>query len=255
MPMLTQDAAIKEEITGKWDVSSETYDMQHGHAVKSDEESKAWKDVFNSVFPKGKLKILDVGCGTGEISLILAGMGHQVTGLDLSDKMMEKGRVKAKERGLMINFQLGDAENPPFEEGSFDVVINRHLLWTLPHPQEAVSNWRSVLRQGGRVVIIDGVWDDGSTDTKLRRFVSNFGVMVMERKNPWKGYYSRNLNAALPNAGGTPLERSADYLKNAGLKDVKSKDITHIRDIQRRYMPWHKRIGHKYGYYLIRGSK
>jgi len=50
--------------------------------VKSDEEARAWKEVFNKI---------DVGCGTGEISLLLASMGHQVTGLDLSDKIMEKG--------------------------------------------------------------------------------------------------------------------------------------------------------------------
>ncbi|WP_321418486.1 class I SAM-dependent methyltransferase [uncultured Methanomethylovorans sp.] len=253
--MVTPDNKIKQEITSMWDDSSTSYDTQHGHAVKSDEEAKAWKSVFNKVFPTGKLKILDVGCGTGEISLLLASMGHQVTGLDLSNKMMEKGRIKAKDRGFKINFQLGDAENPPFDDGYFDVVINRHLLWTLPHPQDAVNNWKRVIKPGGRVIIIDGLWDDGSMDTKLRRFVSNVGVMVMEKKNPWKGYYSNELNDALPNAGGTPLERSTGYLNNAGLKEIRSQDITYIRDIQRRYMPWHKRIGHKYGYYLIYGCK
>lgn len=253
--MVTPDINIKEEITSKWDDSSKTYDTQHGHAVKSDEEANAWKEAFKEVFPKGKLNILDVGCGTGEISLLLASMGHKVTGLDLSEKMMEEGRIKAKKRGFKINFQLGDAENPPFDADSFDVVINRHLLWTLPHPQDAVNNWRRVIKPGGRVVIIDGVWDDGSMDTSFRRFLSNVGVMVVERKNPWKGYYSNELKAALPNAGGTPLEMSTVYLKMAGFRDIKSLDITYIRDIQRRFMPWHKRIGHKYGYYLIYSCK
>lgn len=223
--------------------------------MKSDEEARAWKEVFNKIFPPSKLKILDVGCGTGEISLLLASMGYQVTGLDLSDKMMEKGRIKAKDRGLKIDFKIGDAENPPFDEASFDVVINRHLLWTLPHPQDAVNNWKRIIKPEGRVVIIDGIWDDGSMDTKLRRLISNIGVLVMEQKNPWKGYYSNELNAVLPNSGGTPIERSTGYLKNAGLKNIRSQDITYIRDIQRRYMPWHKRIGHKYGYYLIYGCK
>ena len=250
-----QESQVKEEITSKWNISSETYDTQHGHAVKSDAEADAWKNVFDNVFPTGKLKILDVGCGTGEISLLLADMGHDVTGIDLSEKMMEKGRIKAKDRGLDINFQLGDAEKPPFDSGSFDVIINRHLLWTLPHPQTAVLNWGRILRNGGRAVIIDGIWDDGSLNTKFRRFLSNVGVMVAERKNPWKGYYSDDLKAVLPNAGGTPLERSRGYLSDAGLKDIQSRDITYIRDIQRKFMPWHKRIGNNYGYYLVHGSK
>jgi len=250
-----QEAQVKEEITSKWDVSSQTYDMQHGHAVKSSAEADAWIKVFNSVFPAGKLDILDVGCGTGEISLLLADMGHNVTGIDLSEKMMEKGRVKAQNRGLNINFQLGDAENPPFDAGSFDVVINRHLLWTLPHPKTAVLNWGRMLRSGGRTVIIDGVWDDGSLNTKVRRFFGNVGVLVAERKNPWKGYYSDDLKAVLPNAGGTPLERSSGYLSDADLKNIESLDISYIRDIQRQFMPWHKRIGHNYSYYLVHGSK
>lgn len=250
-----QEAQVKEEITSKWNTSSETYDTQHGHAVKSDAEADAWKNVFNEVFPSGNLKILDVGCGTGEISLLLADMGHDVTGIDLSEKMMDKGRVKSRERGLDITFQIGDAENPPFDGGSFDIVINRHLLWTLPHPQTAVLNWGRVLRSGGRAVIIDGVWDDGSMNTKVRRFFSNVGVLVAERKNPWKGYYSDDLKAILPNAGGTPLERSSGYLSDAGLNDIKSSDISYIRDIQRQFMPWHKRLGHNYGYYLVYGCK
>jgi ubiquinone/menaquinone biosynthesis C-methylase UbiE len=250
-----QDAQVKEEITSKWNVSSETYDSYHGHGVKSEGEAGAWKAVFRSVFPAGKLRILDVGCGTGEISLLLAEMGHEVTGIDLSEKMMEKGRIKANNRGLDIVFENGDAENPPFADDSFDVVVNRHLLWTLPHPQEAVRNWKRVLKEGGLVIIIDGVWNDGSLNIRARRFLSNVGVLLAERKNPWKGYYSDDLKAVLPNAGGTPLARSHGYLSDAGCRDIRSHDITHIRDIQRQFMPWHKRISHNYGYYLILGCK
>ncbi len=253
--MAIQDNKVKEEITSKWDVSSETYDAHHGHGVKSDEEAKAWKKAFDSVFPKGKLKVLDVGCGTGEISMLLASMGHQVTGLDLSDKMMEKGRIKAKERGLDIKFQLGDAEYPPFDDGTFDVVINRHLLWTLPHPQEAINSWRRVLKDGGVLVVIDGVWDDGSLETRIRSFIAGLGVLICERKDPWSGYYSKEIKSKLPNTGGTPLERSNTYLSEAGFKDIRSQDIRHIRDIQRSFMPWYRRMGHTYKYYMINGKK
>ncbi|WP_279384937.1 class I SAM-dependent methyltransferase [Methanosarcina barkeri] len=102
--MTLENKQIKELITSKWDESSATYDTQHGHKVKSLEEADAWKTMFKKIIPEGKLDVLDVGCGTGELSILFAEMGHNVTGLDLSEKMMEKGRLKSMSQGLSIKF-------------------------------------------------------------------------------------------------------------------------------------------------------
>ena len=141
--MPQQETELKEAIREKWDESSQSYDSYHGHGIKSQVERDAWKQALKNVLPKSKLKVLDVGCGTGEMSLLLAEMGHQVTGIDLSEKMLQKARSKAKASKLTVRFESGDAERLNLKDASFDLVLNRHLLWTLPHPGDALKEWMS----------------------------------------------------------------------------------------------------------------
>jgi ubiquinone/menaquinone biosynthesis C-methylase UbiE len=249
------DTQLKEAIARRWDDSSATYDGHTGHGVKSDEEHDAWKAIFNKVLPAGNIGVLDVGCGTGELSMLLAGMGYRVTGLDLSDKMLEIAKAKAAARGLDIRYGKGDAENLPYDPETFDAVFNRHVLWTLPNPGKALESWKRVLRDGGRAMIIDGVWDDHTLSSKARRLTSNVCKMAIERENPWKNYYSKELESSLPNMGGTPLEKAKGYLEAAGFRDIGHIDLLHIRDIQKKSMPFRDRIRHNYEYYLVFGDK
>ena len=57
-----------------------TYDNKEGHGINSEIEREAWKSLFKSLLPLGRLEVLDVGCGTGEIGLLFAELGHHVTG-------------------------------------------------------------------------------------------------------------------------------------------------------------------------------
>jgi 2-polyprenyl-3-methyl-5-hydroxy-6-metoxy-1,4-benzoquinol methylase len=68
------------------------------------------------------LKLIDIGCGTGRHSIELSKRGYSVTGIDLSESMLEKAREKAKQQGLRIDFWRHDARDLPFE-GQFDVAI------------------------------------------------------------------------------------------------------------------------------------
>ena len=90
----------------------------------------AWIGLFNNLIPKINLNALDIGCGTGEMSLLLAQLGHSVTGIDLSENMLCVADEKARKKGLNIKFLKGDAEDPPFESNEFDVIVARHLFWT-----------------------------------------------------------------------------------------------------------------------------
>lgn len=253
--MTVADQELKGAIRQKWDVSSSTYDSNAGHGIKAGAEREAWKRHFGNALPKKGMSILDVGCGTGEISLLLAEMGYRVQGVDLSEDMMNKGRGKAAQAGLDISFVKGDAEALQFDDGSFDAVVNRHLLWTLPHPDIALKEWTRVVKDGGSVIVIDGVWNDGSLGQAARRFVRNIAVLVIDRKNPWKGYYDRRMRSQLPNPGGVAPEKTGAYMQNAGLGDIATVDLTEIRRIQSQSMPRHHRIATKWNYFLVQGRK
>ncbi|MFB3763869.1 MAG: class I SAM-dependent methyltransferase [Methanotrichaceae archaeon] len=253
MPAL--DTELKEAIREKWDESSQSYDSFHGHGIKSKEEHDAWKNVFETVLPKGRLKILDVGCGTGEISLLLAEMGYQITGVDLSDKMLSIARSKAKASRLKAQFLRGDAESLNFDDESFDAVISRHLLWTLPHPDSALREWKRVLKNGGRVVIIDGLWMDGSLENKLWRLISDLSIIILERQNPRKGWYSKKTEAELPHPHGMDAQRAMTYLEEAGFDEIDQKILDDIKDLQRKHMPFSQKVTYNANYYMIYGKK
>src|SRR5206468_6300757 len=74
-----------------------------------------------------------------------------------------RARDKAAAQGLAVRFEPADAEHLPYPDGSFDLVISRHVLWTLPHPEEALDEWLRVLRPGGRLAIIDGAQYNDAT--------------------------------------------------------------------------------------------
>lgn len=253
--MTFQENKIKQDIAHLWDISSETYDSKEGHGIQDEIEREAWEKIFKSLLPPGRLEVLDVGCGTCEIGLLFAEMGHHVTGLDLSDKMLAKAREKASRREFDSTFQKGDAENPPFELETFDVVVNRHLLWTLPHPDIAVKNWKKVLKKGGILIVIDGVWDDGSIETNARRFISDLCTLVVEKRNPRKGHYSREIDSELPNRHGVPLEKMLDYFRVAGFQNIKDVNLKDIIELQKKKMSFRRRIAYKYDYHLVYGVK
>jgi len=94
---------------------------------------------------------------TAEIALLLAEMGHDVTGYDIAPRMLSKAREKAHAAGVPARFARGDAYDLPLADGSVDVVVSRMVFWTLHDPARALREWRRVLAPGGRVVVIDAL--------------------------------------------------------------------------------------------------
>src|SRR5918996_1638310 len=79
------------------------------------------------------MSVLDVACGTGNAAIPAARSGARVTGLDLVPKLLEQGRAKAEAAGLEIEWVEGDAEELPFENGSFDRVLSIFGHMFAPH--------------------------------------------------------------------------------------------------------------------------
>lgn len=246
---------VKDQIRQSWNRSSSAYDGHAGHGIHSKTEEDLWKNEIKKTLNGETVSILDVGCGTGAISLLCAEMGHHVTGIDLSEKMLERAREKAGMKGLSVDFQIRDAEKTEFPESSFDLVINRHLLWTLPNPRAALLEWQRVLKPEGRLVVIDGIWNDRKFGTTLRQNTSKMLTGIYEGKDRIETTYSDEIWSNLPHGGGVPLHVAETYLKEAHFGDIQSWSLQHIIEYQRTQMPWYKRIAYKWNYFLIQGLK
>ncbi len=179
------DTGLKEQIRKRWNEAAEDFDDLPGHGLRTMQEKQTWMSLLQKTLGPKPLKILDVGTGTGVIALLLTEMGHNVTGIDLSEDMLARAREKARKANMPVEFLEGDAENVPFPDKTFEAVINRHVLWTLPNPEKAVSEWIRVLKPGGCLVIIDGDWSHYGLFRKTWRRLANVLILLTEKRNPW----------------------------------------------------------------------
>lgn len=120
------------------------------------EKYKLWQQEIAKHLPQGKpLKILDVGCGAGFFSILLAKSGYNVTGIDLTPAMIEEAKLLAQSQNCNAIFTVMDAEALAFTDNSFDAVIARNVTWNLPHPDVAYKQWLRVLKPGGLLLNYD----------------------------------------------------------------------------------------------------
>ncbi|MEU0027662.1 class I SAM-dependent methyltransferase [Streptomyces sp. NPDC006335] len=139
-----------------WDAEAASFDEEPDHGLRDPEVRGAWAERLRGWLPDRASDVLDLGCGTGSLSLLAAEQGHRVTGVDRSPAMVELARAKLAGRDAV--FLVGDAATPPVGEQRFDVVLVRHVLWALPDPGRALRRWWGLLRPGGRLVLVEGVW-------------------------------------------------------------------------------------------------
>ncbi|WP_027398554.1 class I SAM-dependent methyltransferase [Anaerovorax odorimutans] len=146
---------VKERVKGYW--TKRAHDFATVRKIElEDKISNRWMNEIMKYLPlERRLKILDVGTGTGYFALLLAKQGHEVHGIDLTPAMIEEAKKLSEEMKYEIQFDVMDAQKLKFEEESFDVVITRNLTWTLPEPEQAYSEWRRVLVKGGILLNFD----------------------------------------------------------------------------------------------------
>ncbi|MFJ9819765.1 class I SAM-dependent methyltransferase [Streptomyces sp. NPDC101151] len=139
-----------------WDAEAAAFDDEPDHGLRAPEVRAAWAARLRSWLPEQPADVLDLGCGTGSLSLLAAEQGHRVTGVDRSPAMVERARAKLAGRDAVV--LAGEAAAPPVGEQRYDVVLVRHVLWALPDPARVLRHWRTLLRPAGRFVLVEGVW-------------------------------------------------------------------------------------------------
>lgn len=96
-------------------------------------------------------RVLDVGCGTGVVAVTAARRGARVTGLDLTPELLERARENARIARVEVDWHQGDAEQLPFEDRTYDVVLSQFGHMFAPRPDVAVAEMLRVLKPGGTI--------------------------------------------------------------------------------------------------------
>jgi SAM-dependent methyltransferase len=98
-------------------------------------------------------RVLDVACGSGNLSIPAARAGAVVTGVDIAPNLLEQARARAASEGLKIQFDEGDAEALPYADAAFDVVVSMYGAMFAPRPEVVAAELVRVCRPGGRIAM------------------------------------------------------------------------------------------------------
>jgi SAM-dependent methyltransferase len=98
-------------------------------------------------------RVLDVACGTGNTAIPAARAGADVIGVDIATNLLQQAEQRAKAEGLVPRFQEGDAEELPFADGEFDVVMTMYGAMFAPRPDRVAAELLRVCRPGGTIAM------------------------------------------------------------------------------------------------------
>jgi ubiquinone/menaquinone biosynthesis C-methylase UbiE len=159
-----------------WEAQTPRYDEDADHGLLDPAARAAWRTHLTAWLPTPPGTVLDLGCGTGSLSLLALEAGHRVVGVDLSPSMVAEATRKCA--GRAATFVVGDAAVPEIGGAPVDAVLARHVLWTLPDPAGALGRWVDLVRPGGRLVLIEGRWAPAG---QLEPYAQGADTM------PWQG--------------------------------------------------------------------
>ena len=163
-------STVKQQTIEFWDARSKGYGISTRKELE--DETNVLRNIMrNQMSMNKKLKVVDMGTGAGLAAITMARLGHDVTAVDASEKMLEEARQNAIIAKVDINFVLGDVVNPPLLKHSYDLIVAKSIVWNLIDPTAAYSTWIELLKPGGSMIIIDGNWylDEFDEDFRKRK--------------------------------------------------------------------------------------
>lgn len=226
-----------EQIRRFWDEDAATYDRSPGHRPTHQRVRRAWAEAMAGLLPAPPADVLDVGAGTGFLTLMAARAGHRVTAVDLSPAMLQQLTKAAEAEGLSVTTLVGDAGAPP--DGRFDVVMERHLLWTLPDPGAALAAWRGV---ADRLVVLESLWGDTGSLERARAQLRRALRSVRGTPPDHHGEYPPSLRQVLPLGSGTPPSAVLELVAEAGWRAPKLVWLKELGRAERRAMAMPERL-------------
>lgn len=147
----------KQQVTHMFDTISENYDRLN-RVISLGIDQKWRKKVIRLALENRPTRVLDVATGTGDLAIALAENGEvQVTGLDISPGMLEVGKqkIQQKQLGKQIDMLIGDSEEIPFEDDTFDAVTVAFGVRNFENLEAGLQEISRVLKPKGRIVILE----------------------------------------------------------------------------------------------------
>lgn len=220
------DGGVQSNISAYWSRHADSYDAHQLERLRHDEVHQTWLNVWRRALPPPPATVLDVGTGTGHVSLLLAELGYSVYGIDLAEGMLDHARAKAARLPFAPPIlTIGDAVAPDFPPHSFDVITARYMLWTLRTPAIALANWRQLLRPGGRLTAVDSTWfPDGIRSDPASAKEADFQHL-----------YDDEVLTVLPLAQAISIDATADLVREAGFADVTVTALDDVLELDRKY--------------------
>ena len=114
-----------------------------------------YEQCIRPELPHTPAEVLDIGCGGGGDSLLMARDGYHVTGIDYSYEMVEEAQYSSEQSGIHVEFLKAEADKLPFEDSCFDVVLVDRMSEELFDRKMAEKEWHRVLRENGKIIVLN----------------------------------------------------------------------------------------------------
>lgn len=152
-----------------------------------------WEKWENRVFDdlSGK-RILEIGSATGNLLTRMAKKGYVVTGIELSQGMAFEARRRMKDAGYDVDILTQSVYKLPFKNETFDCIVMTFILAEIEHLSDAISEWKRILKRGGKIIVIAGglPQDHNPVAKILFKIVEPHTTLRLERDN--KSYFEKH---------------------------------------------------------------